>query len=184
MKRVLIIICVVLLLVGCWWLYERNKTGSIFGDGSVSSRESASDRNDMSSGATTDLDGQPIGPTPSRSDAPNTINTVPVTPGAATNQPPSTATNGMTATPNTMVASPTGGTTIGPATAPPAGDSIAPNPPNGMVFTGTGKYQWYRQGDITWRVDSGNGAYCIAFATMEQWAKPIVYRNGCGAARG
>jgi hypothetical protein len=48
-----------------------------------------------------------------------------------------------------------------------------------MAFGGSGKYQWYRQGDITWRIDTANGDTCIDFATMEQWARPIVYSHGC-----
>ncbi len=64
--------------------------------------------------------------------------------------------------------------------AAPATDSIAPNPPNGTVFAGTGKYQVYRQGDLTWRVNTADGSTCILFATEEQWRRPIVYRNGCG----
>ena len=61
-------------------------------------------------------------------------------------------------------------------------DTIAPNPPNGLAFAGTGAYQWYRQGDLTWRVDSKSGASCIDYATMEEWSKPIVYSHGCGGA--
>ncbi|MDE1155709.1 MAG: hypothetical protein PW735_08250 [Acidobacteriaceae bacterium] len=64
--------------------------------------------------------------------------------------------------------------------AAPAQDTLQPNSPNGMAFGGTGKYQWYRQGDITWRINTLTGSSCIAFATMEEWAKPIVYSHGCG----
>jgi hypothetical protein len=63
--------------------------------------------------------------------------------------------------------------------AAPVADTIAPNPPNGMVFAGTGKFQVYRQGDLTWRVNTADGSTCILFATEEQWRKPVVYRNGC-----
>jgi len=67
---------------------------------------------------------------------------------------------------------------------PPAGsmdtDTINPNPPNGMVFSGSGKYQLYRQGDITWRLDTDTGHTCIIYATLEQWNKPLVYSHGCG----
>ena len=62
----------------------------------------------------------------------------------------------------------------------PAADSIAANPPNRATFAGTGKFQVYRQGDLTWRVNTDTGSTCILFATDEQWRKPIVYRNGCG----
>lgn len=62
----------------------------------------------------------------------------------------------------------------------PANDTVAPNAPNGLAFGGTGRFQWYRQDNLTWRVDTQNGEACIAFATMEEWNKPIVYSHGCG----
>jgi len=64
----------------------------------------------------------------------------------------------------------------------PVSDTVAPNPPNGLAFGGTGKFQWYRQGNLTWRVNTASGSTCIAFATMEEWQKPLVYRHGCGNA--
>jgi hypothetical protein len=65
---------------------------------------------------------------------------------------------------------------------PPASDTVPRNPPNGMIFAGTGKYQLYRQGDITWRLDTDSGDACILFATDALWRKQQVYRHGCGAA--
>ena len=62
-------------------------------------------------------------------------------------------------------------------------DSIQPNPPNGVAFAGTGKFQVYRQGNLTWRVDTESGANCILFATMEEWKKPVVYNHACGDSR-
>ena len=59
-------------------------------------------------------------------------------------------------------------------------DSISPNPPNGMKFAGTGRYQLYRQGNITWRLNTDTGQTCIIFATDEEGRKPRVYRAGCG----
>jgi hypothetical protein len=67
-----------------------------------------------------------------------------------------------------------------PATPAPAADTIQPNPPNGTAFTGTGKFQVYRQGNLTWRVNTESGANCILFATMEEWKKPVVYNHACG----
>ncbi|AFL87668.1 hypothetical protein Terro_1359 [Terriglobus roseus DSM 18391] len=64
-----------------------------------------------------------------------------------------------------------------------ARDSIQPNPPNGVAFAGTGKFQVYRQGNLTWRVDTESGANCILFATMEEWKKPVVYHHACGDSR-
>jgi len=49
-----------------------------------------------------------------------------------------------------------------------------------MVFSGTGRYQLYRQGNLTWRLNSDTGQSCILFATDEEWKKPKVYRAGCG----
>jgi hypothetical protein len=49
-----------------------------------------------------------------------------------------------------------------------------------MRFGGSGAYVLYRQGDLTYRVDTVTGSSCIAFATMEEWRKPIVYSHGCG----
>ena len=62
----------------------------------------------------------------------------------------------------------------------PASDSVPPNPANGARFSGSGAYQWYRQGNLTWRVDTVSGRSCIDYATMEEWRKPIVSSHGCG----
>jgi hypothetical protein len=67
-----------------------------------------------------------------------------------------------------------------PASGAPANDTLAPNAPNGVRFSGTGKYLLYRQGDITYRLDTDTGFSCVLFATDEQWKKPRVYRDGCG----
>ena len=49
-----------------------------------------------------------------------------------------------------------------------------------MTFSGSGRYQLYRQGNITWRLDTETGKSCVIFATDEEWRKPRVYRAGCG----
>jgi len=59
-------------------------------------------------------------------------------------------------------------------------DSQSANAPNGMRFGGTGTYQWYRQGNLTWRIDTASGRSCIIYATLEEWRKQIVYSHGCG----
>ena len=61
----------------------------------------------------------------------------------------------------------------------PASDSVAANPPNGMTFGGSGHYQLYRQGDLTWRLNTDTGETCVIFATDEEWHKPKVYKAGC-----
>jgi hypothetical protein len=68
------------------------------------------------------------------------------------------------------------------ALTPPSADSIRRDPPSGTVFAGKGKFQLYRQGDITWRLDTDSGAACILFATDAQWRNPLVYSHGCGPA--
>jgi hypothetical protein len=67
-----------------------------------------------------------------------------------------------------------------PQTGAPASDTITPNPPNGMLFSGSGKYQLYRQGNLTWRLNTDTGQSCIIFATDEEWKKPRVLRAACG----
>jgi hypothetical protein len=67
------------------------------------------------------------------------------------------------------------------AAAVPATDSIAPNPTNGTAYAGTGKFQVYRQGNLTWRVDTESGLTCVLFATMEEWKKAVVYRHACNS---
>ena len=64
-------------------------------------------------------------------------------------------------------------------TTDPQTDTIAHDPPNHAAFAGTGRYQVYRQGDLTWRLNTDTGSTCVLFATLEQWRKPVVYRNAC-----
>jgi hypothetical protein len=78
-------------------------------------------------------------------------------------------------------AAPTPATGIAASSAPST-DSIHPNPPNGTVFAGTGRYQVYRQGNLTWRLDTNTGRACVLLATHEEWKKPEVYRYGCGTS--
>ncbi len=73
-----------------------------------------------------------------------------------------------------------GSATAALQTGAPAGDTAAPNAPNGMRLGGSGMYQWYRQGSLTWRVDTATGHSCIVYATMEEWRKQIVMSHGCG----
>ena len=83
--------------------------------------------------------------------------------------------------------------TPGDATTPATPDSQAPaatpvaiplnrTPPNGMAYKGTGKFLIYRQGDLTWRLDSETGNACVLFATNTQWSKSNVYDHGCATS--
>jgi hypothetical protein len=114
-------------------------------------------------------------------DANASVNGTPGTTAGATannapaNNPPTTATVTPVTPTNQIVPAPQ------PVSAPlPQSDSQLPNAPNGMRFTGTGNYQWYRQGNITWRLDTATGRSCIIYATMEEWQKQIVMAHGCG----
>ena len=64
--------------------------------------------------------------------------------------------------------------------APPAGDTMTPNPPNGMAYSGSGHFQVYRQGNLTYRINTDTGQTCVLYATNEEWRKPQVYSHGCG----
>jgi hypothetical protein len=92
------------------------------------------------------------------------VQTVPVTPETTQSQNDAQISQGQTTQDGTS-----------------AGDTISPNPPNGMVFAGKGKYQLYRQGDLTWRLNTESGQTCIIFATDDEWKKPKVSRAGCGS---
>jgi len=67
-----------------------------------------------------------------------------------------------------------------PASNLPVSDTRTPNAPDGIRLSGSGGFQWYRQGNLTWRVNTQTGASCIIYATMEEWRKPIVLQHGCG----
>ena len=165
-RKILVFVAIIVVVVIGWELWVHNAPKGGLGSDEVV------DVSSKEGGSNTDMDGKPlgtVGPTPSRSDAPGTINGEPV-PGAATNQPPA-------AVKATTVAQP-----VATPASLPTTDTVAPNPPNGLAFGGTGKFQWYRQGDLTWRVNTESGASCIAFATMDEWRKPIVYSHGCGNA--
>jgi hypothetical protein len=88
--------------------------------------------------------------------------------------PAATGTGAPASTPDSKSASP----------APATTESVPLNriPPNGMAYKGTGKFLIYRQGDLTWRLDSSTGNACVIFATNAQWSKPLVYDHGCGTS--
>jgi hypothetical protein len=64
----------------------------------------------------------------------------------------------------------------------PASDAISRNPGDRTILAGTGRYQLYRQGDITWRMDTASGQACVLFATEAMWRRTLVYQHGCGAS--
>jgi hypothetical protein len=64
----------------------------------------------------------------------------------------------------------------------PLADSQPPEAPNGLRLAGDGRFEVYRQGNITYRFDTSTGKSCVLYATKEEWRKPEVYRHGCGSS--
>jgi hypothetical protein len=206
-RNFIIALLIVLVIIVGYVVWKQHTGGNTFGDGAISEHEStsSSDQAAMNAGVTTDVDGNTLAhPNPSRSDDPGTINTVPV--GSSGSQSYSGSQNTTSTAPTITMGTPMTSSTPAPAPSPisapdglvshsghpvlgpggpiPQGDSLSRSAPNGVGFAGTGKYMWYREGDITWRVNSDTGASCIAFATMQQWANPLVYDRGCDSRRG
>lgn len=102
-------------------------------------------------------------------------------PPAGPSQPPSTPPTpaGNIPLPSATPEVTAGGVRSTPGLAPPAADSLAPDPPNGVKFGGNGHFQLYRQGDLTWRLNTDTGETCVLFATDGEWHKPKVYKAGC-----
>jgi hypothetical protein len=152
-----IIIIVVGVIFGAVWLTHRSKTRAV-NSGNVVVREQSGDKGKDASAPAAGSTEEPVD-----------------------GEPASAGTDAQ-------VAAPAQGATQVPAqgqgdvVTQPTGDSISRNPPNGMVFAGTGKYQLYRQGDITWRLNTGTGQACILFATNAEWRLARVYQHGCGGS--
>ena len=64
----------------------------------------------------------------------------------------------------------------------PASETLSRNPPDRTILAGSGRYELYRQGDITWRMDTASGQACVIFATEAMWHRSLVYQHGCGAS--
>jgi cytoskeletal protein RodZ len=148
-KRLVGVIVVILIAAGAWYVYRRHATQA--GDGSIKFDDTSALTDESKSASSSSSS---ITTTPSDTSKRNIV------------------------LPTTDVQPPMSGSVAASAAAP-ATDSISANPTNGMAFTGSGKYQVYRQGNLTWRVDTETGRTCILFATMEEWRKPIVYQHGC-----
>ncbi len=176
-KRVVIIVVVVGLAIFAYVSHNRydarraGVSGEVFSNDPQPSRAKVDSSSQVTTGSAassntkgSDSDGEAI-----------------VYPSSVTAQPaPTPAAAPSTAAPSDLQVTQTGQ----PAQdAIPAGDTISANPANGMVFAGRGKYQVYRQGNITWRLNTETGQNCILFATDEEWKKPRVYRAGCGSSR-
>lgn len=144
---------VVILVIGTLWYAYRKRTSQA-GDGAVQFEDNSAALTDETKS--------------SSSSAATTVSTPSDTTKRNIVQPSTNVQPALTGTNTTTVAA-----------AVPASDSISPNPANGVAFSGTGKFQVYRQGNLTWRVDTESGHTCVLFATMEEWRKPLVYQHGC-----
>ncbi len=161
LKRILWIVVAIVIVVCIYYWYQQTstdnslKSGSVTSDGNSSYTSATKAR--MDSGAV-DLDGRPMttaAPAPVVTKSVEPI----ITPAPAMTTPAAPANASL-----------------------PTSDTLSADPPAGMAFGGSGKFQWYRQGNLTWRINTQTGSTCIAFATMDEWAKPIVYSHGCGNA--
>ncbi|SNS85778.1 hypothetical protein SAMN05421770_102607 [Granulicella rosea] len=210
MSRVFALIVLVVICVGSWFWWQNHRKSASLNDGEVAcegcmsperkaaflkenSGEDAEGQLEHKSTSHNELlEDKGVKTTTTVATTTTPVATTASTPAAATTTTTASTTTYPAATPAAPVAAPvvysgptsttvsTASTTKTPVGAPPAYDTIAPNAPNGAVFTGSGAYQWYRQGNLTWRVDSRTGRSCIVFATDEEWRKERVFSHGCG----
>jgi hypothetical protein len=183
-KRIVYIALGLIVVLGCWYAWQRHAQQTSLDDGSVISTDSpVTTKERMDTGAV-DIDGRPkdssTGSTGTSTYTGSTGNTAPNPavrnlPNAA---PPASMSQGIPAPANpALPPMQSGGST---PSSLPASDTLSPNPPSGMAFGGSGRFQWYRQGNLTWRINTQTGSSCVAFATMDEWQKPLVYNHGCG----
>ena len=172
-KRVVIIVVVLVLAIFAYYRYNRydsrraGVSGEVFSNdpqpGKATMNTTSRSPTGSSDKKAADTDGEAI-----------------VYPSSVTAQPSSTAVAAPTSASSGLQVTQTGE----PAhESNPAGDTISANPPNGMMFGGRGKYQVYRQGNSTWRMNTETGQTCVLFATDEEWKKPRVYHSGCGSTK-
>ena len=158
---IIIIVCVV--IFGAVWYTHRTKTHAV-NSGEVFERQQSGDKGKDSAAP---------------ADQPVESAAAPASPAAGTDAAPAAEVSAP-AQSDAGTSQSGAGTAQSGAVTPPATDSISRNPPNGMVFAGTGKYQLYRQGDITWRLNTETGQACILFATNAEWRVARVFQHGCG----
>ena len=184
-SKIFWLLILVVLCVGGYFMYDHYHQEKMMGNGDVTwdsgqpspeehaafLKENAGETPDGQSerktrAATAGTDTAPVGPA-AKNDSAAVVTAPPAAP---------TGTEVRTETAPGVYTAGSGGL----ATNLPASDSVPPNPANGARFTASGSYQWYRQGNLTWRVDTVSGHSCIDYATMEEWHKPIVSSHGCG----
>jgi hypothetical protein len=178
-KRVIIIVVVLALAIFAYYSYNRYDARRAGLSGEVFSNDPQPSRAKAATGAAVSSDKKASDSDVETIVYPSSVTAQP-TPAAATAQPSSTAVTASTSASPDLQVTQAGGPTHEGA---PVGDTISANPPNGMTFAGRGKYQVYRQGNITWRVNTETGQTCVLFATDEEWKKPRVYHAGCGSTK-
>jgi cytoskeletal protein RodZ len=175
-KRVVIIVVVLAVAIFAYYRYNRydasraGLSGQVFSNDPLPSKTKAATTSSDKKASDSDVETIVYPPSVTAQPAPAT----------ATTQPTSTAVAAPTPASSDLQVTQVGGPAHGGA---PGEDTISANPPNGMMFAGRGKYQVYRQGNITWRVNTETGQTCVLFATDEEWKKPRVYRAGCGSSK-
>ena len=146
------LVLLILASAAAGWSYYAHHRAGAFGDGAVFATPGAAAQEDAAVGD----DAAAAGPSPA-----------------------DTASRSETASQALPSGSPS---TEFPVRETPAGDTLASISATGPGFAGATKFQWYREGNLTWRLNTENGAACVAFATLEEWRKPIVYGHGCSKA--
>ena len=198
-NRIAVLLVLSAALIGGYYIYRHHEEQKIEAGGEVSwvtGKPTAEEHERFlkeNSGETADGQSERKDQTARQADAAGfpSGTTTTSTPGAATTTAvatpaATTATTTSAAIPSNQVATPATESMSQPAVGTLAGgsmpvtDTLAPNAPNGMAFGGKGTYQWYRQGNLTWRLDTVSGRSCIVYATMEEWRKQIVMAHGCG----
>jgi uncharacterized iron-regulated membrane protein len=115
--------------------------------------------------------------------------TQPGTPGATAGNPTApAATPDQTSPPQEVASAPPNAAPSvpmvpqgpGPITEQPTANALSPHPPAGFVTPATQKFALYRQGDLTYRLNTQSGQACILLASEDLWRKPLVYQHGCG----
>ena len=189
MKRILALLLLVAICVGGYWYYQKYKREQANTDGSYTcvgclppDRAAAYAKYDHGEGPDPEASKSSSSQTPALNQSSQSASAADnpagyTSSGAGNNQ----ATPVVIQPGNTSVTRPTLSAT--PMNNPtPAMDSIPPNPQNGIRFggSGSGNYQWYREGNLTWRINTQTGTSCIIYATQEEWRKRTVMEHGCG----
>jgi hypothetical protein len=109
----------------------------------------------------------------------------PAASSAATNSAAAAATPEQSTVPQEIASvSPDGPVMVpqhpGPITEQPTANALSPHPASGFVTPATQKFALYRQGDLTYRLNTQSGQACVLLATDALWQKPLVYQHGCG----